>query len=266
MFIKLGTGLYNNLPDKITQGYLYFTSDTKELYVDISDTERIKVGDIIRVAKEIDLPVLSATEDGKIYYVKETNQLVTYIDGKFVPINNLELEQLKDNFEDIKAETQEIGTKVTAIEEKINSGEIGGSGSGGINFKYNSEAYNTPGLNGGTANWVELGTVSEGKLNQLSDVIAFDPGITNENVGNFSLSDLTSYSTEVVFLDRGSNGTIINKPTNAPVMITIPTKYYTTWLQNAISNDIKSGKISVEGVGGGVSGPLTWGQLKGLTT
>ena len=263
---KLNLGLFKNLPAQIKKGYLYFTSDTKELFVDINETERIKIGDIIRVQQEADLPSLTATEDDKIYYVKENKKLLIYKEGSgFVQINDLtsfgitlsvtEINDLKENIDNILT--------------KIENGEIGGgSGSGGIDFKYNSEAFNTPGLFGGVENWQDFAVITEGHLNQLSDVPLLDPGISEENVDNFTLTDLNAYTTELVFLDRSSTGTILNKPSTAPKMVTIPTKHYINWLRYAIANDVTSGKIKIDGVGGGgsINGPLTWGQLKGLTT
>lgn len=259
---KLNLGLFKNLPSLKNKGYLYFTSDTKELFVDISETERIKVGDIVRVQQEADLPSLTAVEDGRIYYVKENKKLVIYSQEKgFVSINDLSSFGVTLTATEINQLKQDIDSILT----KIESGELGGGG-GGVDFKYNSNAYNTPGLIGGTANWVDFSSVTEGQLRQLSDVSSFDPGVSNENIGNFTLSDLNNYSTEIVFLDRGSTGTILDKPTTAPKMVTIPTKHYTTWLKNAIGNDIKNGLIDIGETGGGTSGPLTWGQLKGLTT
>lgn len=239
--LKILSGLSTNLPSEITYEHLYLTSDTQELYADINGTSRVRIGDIIKVMREADLPTLSAEENNKFYYIKETNQIVTFVPnpdgngGKFEPVNNLESFGITLSPEEIN----QLKIAIDEISSKIENGEIGG----GINFSYNSGAYNTPGLNAGKENWTEFANISKGKIYQLTDIGLLNPGLNNENTSSFTLNDLNNYSTEMIFLDRYSNGTILNKPETEPILTTIPTKYFTNWLKYAIENDVKSGKI-----------------------
>ncbi|MBR6516414.1 MAG: hypothetical protein IKT40_06115 [Bacilli bacterium] len=87
---KINKGDASNLPSTIREGYAYVTQDEADFYIDISNTERIRIGDIIKVANESDLPLLTAVENHKWYYVKESGELKTYQDGGWFTINSLE--------------------------------------------------------------------------------------------------------------------------------------------------------------------------------
>lgn len=87
---KINKGDASNLPSTIREGYAYVTQDEADFYIDISDTERIRIGDIIKVNSESELPLLTAVENNKWYYVKESGELKTYQDGGWFVINSLE--------------------------------------------------------------------------------------------------------------------------------------------------------------------------------
>lgn len=234
---KIKTGLAKNLPLVKSSRHLYFTTDTQELFVDVDEDTRLRIGDIIKVERQADLPSLTAEESNKFYYVKETGQIVTYSgeSSSFEPVNNLESFGVTITPEELNE-----------LKEKIDNGEIGG----GIDFKYNKNGSNLVGMTGGTSNWVDFKTIKEGRINQLTDLPLLDPGINDNNAKDFTLSDLNNYTTEVVFLDRYSTGTILAPPETDPILTTIPTKYFTGWLKYAIGNDIKNGKIDIGEIDG----------------
>lgn len=87
---KINKGDASNLPSTIREGYAYVTQDEADFYIDISNTERIRIGDIIKVNNESDLPLLTAIENHKWYYVKESGELKTYQDNGWFTINSLE--------------------------------------------------------------------------------------------------------------------------------------------------------------------------------
>lgn len=66
-----------SLPSLITDGALYVTTDTKKLYVDISN-ERLSIQDIISVTNEASLP--QAPLSGKLYVALAEGSLWIYSD------------------------------------------------------------------------------------------------------------------------------------------------------------------------------------------
>ena len=93
--MQLLDGALANLPEQITEGTIYITTDERGMYVDIDESNRIRIGDFIEVA---DVAAL-ANEKTKgnvsttaLYYAKKENVLAKYEageegDGKFVEIN-----------------------------------------------------------------------------------------------------------------------------------------------------------------------------------
>ena len=47
--LKFKKGLWSKLPTTMSEGTIYVTTDEKAMYVDISDSKRIRIGDIIRL-------------------------------------------------------------------------------------------------------------------------------------------------------------------------------------------------------------------------
>lgn len=74
-------GLEANLPTGKTDGYVYITTDTKAMYVDFKNAsdvvERIRIGDVLTVAKVDALPTAANAQDGVLYYALEENILCT---------------------------------------------------------------------------------------------------------------------------------------------------------------------------------------------
>lgn len=73
-------GLLQNLPSTKQAGTIYITTDERAMYVDISPTERIRLGDFIEVANESDLQnaKYQPYSTTALYYVNSSNKLLKY--------------------------------------------------------------------------------------------------------------------------------------------------------------------------------------------
>lgn len=78
--LKFKKGLWSKLPETMSEGTIYVTTDEKAMYVDISDSKRIRLGDIVRLAKMSDLTPPYSTEP--FYYIEEDNALLKYVETK----------------------------------------------------------------------------------------------------------------------------------------------------------------------------------------
>ena len=74
--IKFLKGNYADLSAKaVTEGQILICKDSKEMFVDISATERIKVGDYNIVASISELPAANTVPSTRLYYVEDGNIL-----------------------------------------------------------------------------------------------------------------------------------------------------------------------------------------------
>ena len=77
--LKFKKGLFENLPSTYSAGTVYITTDEQAMYVDISDSKRIRLSDIIQVSNVTELasyaPDYSTTA---LYYIIDSNALVKY--------------------------------------------------------------------------------------------------------------------------------------------------------------------------------------------
>lgn len=80
MPLKFLKGLKKNLPDSIKEGAFYITADSQELFVDISDNERIALGSKI-ILKAWDDPTYFDTVVG--IQVKTTPIKSVYVSGEY---------------------------------------------------------------------------------------------------------------------------------------------------------------------------------------
>ena len=73
-------GLLQNLPSTKQAGTVYITTDERAMYVDISATERIRLGDFIEVTNESDLQnaKYQPYSTTALYYVSSSNKLLKY--------------------------------------------------------------------------------------------------------------------------------------------------------------------------------------------
>lgn len=80
-------GLKANLPQTYTTGTFYVTEDEKALYLDVSDSSRIRLSDFQVVADIAALNLIEDTNENTLYYVEDINCLAKYDGDKFVQIN-----------------------------------------------------------------------------------------------------------------------------------------------------------------------------------
>ena len=112
-------GLLQNLPSTKQAGAIYVTTDERAMYIDISATERIRLGDFIEVANESDLQSKNYQpySTTALYYISSTNKLLKYkgtsgTEASFVVINSTS--SIEAN---LTALTNRVGANETAITE-----------------------------------------------------------------------------------------------------------------------------------------------------
>ena len=102
--------------DKVA-GTIYIAKDEKAMYVDISASERIRIGDFVRVASINEIP--KPYSETAIYYVETDNALLGYKDGKWSQINGTEALVTRISTAEglIAANTKAIENNAKAIDE-----------------------------------------------------------------------------------------------------------------------------------------------------
>lgn len=84
--VKFERGNKSALPPTMSDGKIYIVSDTQEMYVDVSDSNRIRISDIISVANEEALPLAPLD---KFYYAQQEAKLFKYQDSDWVEIGGV---------------------------------------------------------------------------------------------------------------------------------------------------------------------------------
>lgn len=80
-------GLLANLPAAHTAGAFYVTTDERAIYLDVSDTERIRVGDFQEFATLAALKANTNPSTSALYYVTELNCLAKWDGSDYTQIN-----------------------------------------------------------------------------------------------------------------------------------------------------------------------------------
>lgn len=101
-------GLLANLPINKVEGTIYVTTDERAMYLDVSNSERIRLGDFIEVANIDALPSTGANTSA-LYYATEENVLAKHNGTKWVQIN-------PDNWFEIKS----FGQSLTSAKDASN--------------------------------------------------------------------------------------------------------------------------------------------------
>lgn len=84
--VKFERGNKSALPSAMSDGKIYIASDTQEMYVDVSSSNRIRISDIIPVASEGELPLAPLD---KFYYAQQEAKLFKYQDSDWVEIGGV---------------------------------------------------------------------------------------------------------------------------------------------------------------------------------
>ena len=91
--LKFKKGLFSALPATKSEGTVYITSDTREMYVDVSADTRIAIGKFRIIATEAALEALGGEgAEGRstesLYYVEETKLLKKWNGTSFDVLND----------------------------------------------------------------------------------------------------------------------------------------------------------------------------------
>lgn len=108
--LKFKKGLWSKLPETKVEGTIYVTTDEKAMYVDISGSERIRLGDIIRVKTFDELQPPFSNE--AFYYVEASNALL-----KRVAVTG-ENSEVTYEWKQINS-TQELTNRLTVVENQV---------------------------------------------------------------------------------------------------------------------------------------------------
>lgn len=108
--LKFKKGLWSKLPETKVEGTIYVTTDEKAMYVDISGSERIRLGDIIRVKTFNELQPPFSNE--AFYYVEASNALL-----KRVAVTG-ENSEVTYEWKQINS-TQELTNRLTVVENQV---------------------------------------------------------------------------------------------------------------------------------------------------
>ena len=116
--LKFKKGLWSKLPETKVEGTIYVTTDEKAMYVDISGSERIRLGDIIRVNTFNELQPPFSNE--AFYYVEASNALL-----KRVAVTG-ENNEVTYEWKQING-TKELTDSLTAVKNQVatNTSDIG---------------------------------------------------------------------------------------------------------------------------------------------
>ncbi len=80
-------GLLTNLPAEHVEGTIYVTTDERALYLDISGSDRIRIGDFQEVENISALEEITSPSQTALYYVKDINCLAKYNGSEWKQIN-----------------------------------------------------------------------------------------------------------------------------------------------------------------------------------
>lgn len=129
---KISKGTSANLPTVKKEGFAYVTTDDANFYIDVSDTVRIRIGDINMVPSDADLPLLTARENGKWYFVEDSLELKTYVNGGWFTLNSLEALDIlasKEEIDFLQGVTSNIQEQIDSKLDNFYLGTCGTAGS-----------------------------------------------------------------------------------------------------------------------------------------
>ena len=125
--LKFKKGLYANLPVDKAPGTVYITTDEKAMYVDIDESNRIRIGQIITLASK-DLRPPFSTES--FYYITDLNALARWDGTKWVQLNNTdsltsEIAGVKGRVATLEGTVTTHGEQITALQGTVGDATTG---------------------------------------------------------------------------------------------------------------------------------------------
>ena len=115
--LKFNKGLYANLPAAHTEGNVYITTDEHAMYVDISASKRIRIGQIISLTSAEWEAKKPPYADDVFYYLTDVNALLRYVKNAE---GNYEWKQINSTAE-IKADVADLKTRMSQAENNIST-------------------------------------------------------------------------------------------------------------------------------------------------
>lgn len=124
--LKFNKGVIADLSKRaVSEGNVYITVDSQEMFIDVSDNKRIKISDFVTVATASELDTV-AIFDNVFYYIADTKTIVRYggsdADGKRIweGINNTdEIEGLSVRVEDAETAIATLNTANANTNKRI---------------------------------------------------------------------------------------------------------------------------------------------------
>ena len=135
-------GLLANLPSTKVEGTIYVTTDERAMYLDVSNSERIRLGDFIEVANIAALPSTGANVSA-LYYATAENVLAKWSGSAWVQINPDNWFEVKSFAQNLTSSTTNNVTTITATTTLTQMNEAGNQAGSGpasqwtniLNFK-----------------------------------------------------------------------------------------------------------------------------------
>lgn len=121
-------GLLANLPSTKVEGTIYVTTDERAMYLDVSDSERIRLGDFIEVANIAALPSTGANVSA-LYYATAENVLAKWSGSAWVQINPDNWFEIQDFAQSLTSSTANNVTTITASTTLKQKNEAGNQAS-----------------------------------------------------------------------------------------------------------------------------------------
>lgn len=101
--IAFKKGLVANLPASHAEGTFYITTDERAIYLDISDSARVRLGGFEEFETTVALQANAHPDESAIYYVSEINCLAKWDGEKYVQLNH----DTKDSFYQVVRNSEE---------------------------------------------------------------------------------------------------------------------------------------------------------------
>ena len=116
--LKFKKGLWSKLPETMSEGTIYVTTDEKAMYVDISDSKRIRLGDIVRLANMSELTPPYSTQP--FYYIEADNALLKYVEVKNAEgtVTGHAWKQVNGT-QELQADIAKNASDITALDERL---------------------------------------------------------------------------------------------------------------------------------------------------
>lgn len=124
--LKFNKGLVANLPAQKTEGHVYITTDDKAMYVDVDNSTRIRIGQIVEKTSSEWENLPRPYDSSTYYYITNLNALVRWnaTENKWVQINGTadlraDITDLQGRMATAEGNITTHGTKIKTLEDKV---------------------------------------------------------------------------------------------------------------------------------------------------